>query len=93
MKFRSLVASWIVRALTSTLRVRHVHAEHIENTPQYILAFWHRQLIPLLGKARWKGPITVGSSLWPMLVQENAVGQSGFSAEPSFVGSQPSVGH
>ncbi|HEU4887321.1 MAG TPA: lysophospholipid acyltransferase family protein [Thermoanaerobaculia bacterium] len=64
MKLRilSLIASWIVRALTSTLRVRHVHPEHIENTPQYILAFWHRQLLPLLGKAHWKGPITVMSS-------------------------------
>jgi lysophospholipid acyltransferase (LPLAT)-like uncharacterized protein len=62
MKFRSLVASWIVRGLTSTLRVRHVHPEHIESTPQYILAFWHRQLLPLLGTSHWKGPITVMSS-------------------------------
>lgn len=64
MKLRilSLIASWIVRALTSTLRMRHVRPEHIESTPQYILAFWHRQLLPLLGKARWKGPITVMSS-------------------------------
>src|SRR5688500_14119965 len=62
MKLRSLVASWIVRGLTSTLRVRHVHPEHIESTPQYILAFWHRQLLPLLGTSHWKGPITVMSS-------------------------------
>jgi lysophospholipid acyltransferase (LPLAT)-like uncharacterized protein len=62
MKLRSLIASWIVRALTSTLRVRHVHPEHIESTPQYILAFWHRQLLPLLGTSRWKGPMTVMSS-------------------------------
>lgn len=62
MKVRSYLAHWVVRAITSTLRVRHVHPEHIENTPQYILAFWHRQLLPLLGTARWKGPITVMSS-------------------------------
>jgi lysophospholipid acyltransferase (LPLAT)-like uncharacterized protein len=62
LKLLSFFASLLVRALTSTLRVRHVHPEHIENTPQYILAFWHRQLLPLLGKARWKGPITVMSS-------------------------------
>ncbi len=62
MKVRSFLAHLVVRGLTSTLRVRQVHPEHIENTPQYILAFWHRQLIPLLGKSRWKGPITVMSS-------------------------------
>ena len=62
MKVRSYLAHWLVRAITSTLRVRHVNPEHIENTPQYILAFWHRQLLPLLGTARWKGPITVMSS-------------------------------
>ena len=62
MKVRSFLAHCIVRALTSTLRVRHVHPEHIENTPQYILAFWHRQLIPLLGTAHWRKPITVMSS-------------------------------
>jgi lysophospholipid acyltransferase (LPLAT)-like uncharacterized protein len=58
----SWIASWLVRALTATLRVRHVHPEHLDNTPQYILAFWHRQLLPLLGKSRWRGPITVMSS-------------------------------
>ncbi|MFL6245677.1 MAG: lysophospholipid acyltransferase family protein [Thermoanaerobaculia bacterium] len=62
MKVRSFIAHLIVRALTSTLRVRHVHPEHLDNTPQYILAFWHRQLLPLLGHAHWKKPITVMSS-------------------------------
>jgi lysophospholipid acyltransferase (LPLAT)-like uncharacterized protein len=59
MKFLSLIAYLLVRVLTSTLRVRHVHAEHIDATPQYILTFWHRQLLPLLGRSRWKRPITV----------------------------------
>jgi len=59
MKFVSFLAYLVVRALTSTLRLRHVHSERIEQTPQYILTFWHRQLIPLLGRGRWKRPITV----------------------------------
>jgi lysophospholipid acyltransferase (LPLAT)-like uncharacterized protein len=64
MKLRILtfLAKWTVLALTSTLRVRQVHAEYIDNTPQYVLTFWHRQLVPLLGKSRWRLPITVMSS-------------------------------
>src|SRR5688572_22187507 len=62
MKFLAFLAYLLVRALTSTLRVTHVHAEHIDETPQYILAFWHRQLLPLLGRARWKRPINVMTS-------------------------------
>ncbi|HEX6640700.1 MAG TPA: lysophospholipid acyltransferase family protein [Thermoanaerobaculia bacterium] len=52
----------VVRALSSTLRVRHVHPEHMEGTPQYILAFWHRHMLPLLGRSRWKPPIAVMTS-------------------------------
>jgi lysophospholipid acyltransferase (LPLAT)-like uncharacterized protein len=59
MKFVSFIAYMLVRILTSTLRLRHVHPERIESTPQYILTFWHRQLLPLLGRSRWKRPITV----------------------------------
>jgi lysophospholipid acyltransferase (LPLAT)-like uncharacterized protein len=51
-----------VRTLSSTLRVRHVHPEHIEGTPQYIIAFWHRHMLPLLGRSRWKRPIAVMTS-------------------------------
>jgi lysophospholipid acyltransferase (LPLAT)-like uncharacterized protein len=64
MKLRILtfLAKWTVLALTATLRVRQVRAEHIDSTPQYVLTFWHRQLVPLLGRARWRRPITVMSS-------------------------------
>ena len=62
MKFVSFLAYMLVRILTSTLRVRHVHAERIEGTPQYVLAFWHRHQMPILGRSRWKGPITVMTS-------------------------------
>jgi len=58
-RFLSLLAYLLVRLLNWTLRVRHVRPEHIEGTPQYILVFWHEQLVPLMGSARWKRPITV----------------------------------
>ena len=62
MKFLAFLAYLLVRILTSTLRVKHVHPEHIDGTPQYILAFWHRQLLPLLGRSRWRRPINVMTS-------------------------------
>jgi lysophospholipid acyltransferase (LPLAT)-like uncharacterized protein len=51
-----------VRVLSSTLRIRHVHPEHIDDTPQYVIAFWHRHMLPLLGRSRWKPPIAVMTS-------------------------------
>ena len=51
-----------VRVLSSTLRVRHVHPEHIDDTPQCIIAFWHRHMLPLLGRSRWKHPMAVMTS-------------------------------
>jgi lysophospholipid acyltransferase (LPLAT)-like uncharacterized protein len=62
MKVLYLVVYLLVRAISSTLRVRHVHPEHIDGTPQYILTFWHRQMLPLLGRSRWKRPIAVMTS-------------------------------
>lgn len=59
MKFVSFLAYLLVRTLTATLRVKHVHPEHIDDTPRYILTFWHRQLLPLLGRGKWRRPITV----------------------------------
>ncbi|HEV7768252.1 MAG TPA: lysophospholipid acyltransferase family protein [Thermoanaerobaculia bacterium] len=59
MKFVSFLAYLLVRTLTATLRLKHVHREHIDDTPQYILTFWHRQLLPLLGRGKWRRPITV----------------------------------
>src|SRR5436190_21852512 len=59
MRYIAFLAYMIVSVLTATLRVTHVRPENIERTPQYILAFWHHQLLPLLGRSRWKRPIAV----------------------------------
>jgi lysophospholipid acyltransferase (LPLAT)-like uncharacterized protein len=62
MKVLAFAVYVAVRLLGFTLRVKHVHPEHIDSTPQYILTFWHRQLLALLGRARWKRPIAVMTS-------------------------------
>ena len=58
MKFVSLLASLLIRALHATLRVEHVRVENIERTPQYILAFWHSHLLLML-HSRYRRPISV----------------------------------
>lgn len=58
MKLISLLASLFIHALHATLRVRHVDVEHIERTPQYILAFWHAHLLLML-HSRYRRPISV----------------------------------
>lgn len=58
MKLVSLVASLFIRALHATLRVRHVDAENLTGTPQYILAFWHSHLLLML-HSRYRRPISV----------------------------------
>jgi len=59
MRLLSFLAYVVVRILTATLRIRHIRQEHIDSTPQYILVLWHAQLLPLLGRGRWRKPITV----------------------------------
>lgn len=61
MRVLSLVLTLVVRLLNWSLRVRHVHAERIEGTPQYILAFWHAHM-PAMLHSRFRRPITVMSS-------------------------------
>ena len=58
MKFTSFLAALLIRGLHATLRVRHVRLENIENTPQYILAFWHAHLLLML-HSRYRLPISV----------------------------------
>lgn len=58
MKLLPLLGSLLIRGLHATLRVRHVCAENIENTPQYILAFWHSHLLLML-HSRYRRPINV----------------------------------
>jgi lysophospholipid acyltransferase (LPLAT)-like uncharacterized protein len=60
-KLVSFLASLFIRTLHATLRVQHVHAENIENTPQYILSFWHAHLLLML-HSRFRRPISVISS-------------------------------
>jgi lysophospholipid acyltransferase (LPLAT)-like uncharacterized protein len=58
MKLVAFFASLFIRALHATLRVRHVRAENILRTPQYILVFWHAHLLLML-HSRWRKPISV----------------------------------
>lgn len=59
--FVAFLATWFVRLLNWSLRVTHVHAERIDGTPQYILAFWHAHM-PAMLHSRFRHPITVMSS-------------------------------
>jgi lysophospholipid acyltransferase (LPLAT)-like uncharacterized protein len=53
----SFLGYLFLRALHATMRVRHVHAENLDNTPRYILAFWHRHILLSL-HSRWRKPTT-----------------------------------
>lgn len=54
-------AAFFIRVLNALVRSEHVHAERIENVPQYILSFWHMHLLMMLF-SRFRRPITVMSS-------------------------------
>jgi lysophospholipid acyltransferase (LPLAT)-like uncharacterized protein len=56
-KLVSLLAALLIRTWYATLRAKHVRAEHIEQTPQYVLAFWHAHLLLML-HARYRRPIS-----------------------------------
>jgi len=56
-KLLSFLGYLFLRALHATMRVRHVNAENLDNTPRYILAFWHRHILLSL-HARWRPPTT-----------------------------------
>ena len=58
MKLVAFAASLFIRSLHATLRVRHVNVEHIRDTPQYIVAFWHAHLLLMLHSA-YRKPISV----------------------------------
>lgn len=60
-KVLGYLGALIIRLLHITLRVRHVHAEWIESTPQYIISFWHEHLLLML-HSKFRRPITVMSS-------------------------------
>jgi len=54
----SLLASWLIRGLHATLRIRHVNAENLTETKQCIIAFWHAHLLLML-HTKWRGPAVV----------------------------------
>jgi lysophospholipid acyltransferase (LPLAT)-like uncharacterized protein len=56
-KVISFLGYLFLRALHATLRVRHVNVENLDNTPRYILAFWHRHILLSL-HAKWRRPTT-----------------------------------
>lgn len=58
MKLLTFVAYLFLRLLRATVRVRHIHAERLQNTPQYILAFWHEVILMSLF-CKWRVPTTV----------------------------------
>ena len=57
MKFVSLLAALLIRTWYATLRARHVRVENIEQTPQYVMAFWHSHLLLML-HSRYRRPIS-----------------------------------
>lgn len=46
-----------MRTLHATLRVRHARAQHMDDTPRYIVAFWHECILLSL-HSRWRIPTT-----------------------------------
>lgn len=58
MKLLSLAAYLFLRLLHATLRVRHVHAERLDDAPQHILAFWHECVVMSLF-SKWRKPTIV----------------------------------
>lgn len=57
MKLLPLLGYLFMRSLHATLRVRHVGAHHVADTPQHILAFWHENVLLSL-HSRWRKPTT-----------------------------------
>jgi lysophospholipid acyltransferase (LPLAT)-like uncharacterized protein len=56
-KLVSLLAALLIRTWYATLRAKHVRVELIDQTPHYVLAFWHSHLLLML-HARYRRPIS-----------------------------------
>ncbi len=56
-----ILSTIFIRVLNGSLRATHLHPERIENTPQYILSFWHAHLLLML-HSKYRDPITVMTS-------------------------------
>jgi lysophospholipid acyltransferase (LPLAT)-like uncharacterized protein len=57
LKLLSFIAYLFLRLLHATLRVRHIRADHLDNTPRYIVAFWHECVLMSMF-SRWRKPTT-----------------------------------
>jgi lysophospholipid acyltransferase (LPLAT)-like uncharacterized protein len=55
--FLPYAAFLFIRTLHATLRVRHVRAQNIDDTPRHIIAFWHECVLLSL-HSRWRIPTT-----------------------------------
>ncbi|PYQ29885.1 MAG: hypothetical protein DMF56_09160 [Acidobacteria bacterium] len=54
----AFLGAMFIKALHVTVRKRHVNPEHILDTKQYILAFWHMHIISAFF-SYWRNPMTV----------------------------------
>ena len=57
MRVLSRLGYLFIRLLHATLRVRHVRAHYIDDSPRYIVAFWHECILLSL-HSRWRKPTT-----------------------------------
>ena len=57
MKLLSLAGYLFLRLLHATLRVRHIRAEYLDQSPRYIVAFWHECVLMAMF-SRWRRPTT-----------------------------------
>ena len=51
------LGAWFLKALYGSLRVRHVRQAKIDATPQYVMTFWHCQVVMML-HARYRRPLS-----------------------------------
>ena len=54
----AFLGAMFIKSLHATIRKRHVRAEHIVDTRQYVLAFWHMHIISAF-YCRWRRPMSV----------------------------------
>ena len=57
MKIVSFIGYLFIRALHASLRIRHVRAQHMDDNPRHVVAFWHECILMAL-HSRWRRPTT-----------------------------------
>lgn len=61
MRLVAFLAAAVIEILGGSLRIRHVHPENLEDTPHYILTFWHAHILMML-HSRYRKPIMTMTS-------------------------------